>query len=400
MPKKPNIIALITACGRGKRFKSGDGLPKQYLPINNIPILRYTILSFLNNPLIDDIMCIIHPDDIDLYNQATNGLDILDPVFGGETRQQSILKGLIALNNYKKPDKVLIHDAVRPFASNKLINGVIEKLKTHPAVIPAICVEDTIKKIADGKIQWTLERQDLWRAQTPQGFIFNDIYNSHVTFKDLTFTDDAAINEYAGIPVAIVAGSQNNFKITTEEDYERAKKLALTLANNSLSQNRCGIGFDVHRTEESDQKNNKIKLGGVEIEFSKKIIAHSDGDVVIHAVIDSILGALGKGDIGDHFPDNDEKWRNANSSDMLEIVKKLLNNESATIENIDFSIICEEPKISPYKELIKNNLAKILQISPKKINVKATTTEKLGFIGRNEGIACQAVSLININNQN
>ena len=397
--KEPKIIALIPACGRGTRLKNGEGIPKQYLKINDISILRYTILNFLDNPQIDDILCIINPQDIDLYNEAIKGIDILDPVYGGNTRQKSILNGLTHLNKEHRPDIVLIHDAVRPFTSKKIINGIIEKLKTHPAVIPAVAIEDTIKKISEDQIEWTLERQDLWRAQTPQGFIFEDILNSHKAFQSLSFTDDSSINEYAGIPVAIVPGSQNNFKITTAEDYERAKNLAESLSKQTTAQIKkyesCwGTGFDFHKLQKSNKIDNKIRLGGVDIEFHQEIIAHSDGDVLIHAIIDALLGAIGEGDIGDHFPDNDKKWHDANSLEMLKIIADLINKKSIHINNIDATIICQEPKISPYKEAMKDALSKTLNIEKHRINIKATTTENLGFLGRNEAIACQAIASV------
>ena len=384
------IVALITACGRGNRFNRGEGIPKQYLPLAGIPMLRHSIMAFLNHPQVSDVLCVIHPDDIELYEQATIGLDLLNPVFGGETRQSSIRIGLEELVDYK-PNKVLIHDGVRPFVSKRIINGILEKLESHPAVIPAIAVEDTIKKIGDGKIEWTLERENLWRAQTPQGFLYQDILNSHIAFKDLNFTDDSALNEYAGIPVAIVPGSQNNFKITTEEDYDRAKHMIPFLIDDYREETRCGIGFDVHgfRKIEKDE-NNFIRICGAEIEFDKKILAHSDGDVGIHALIDALLGAIGQGDIGEHFPPSEQKWKNCDSREMLKKVYEIIQKFSATILNIDLTIICERPKILKYKNKMKEELSAILGISSKRINIKATTTEKLGFIGREEGIACQA----------
>jgi 2-C-methyl-D-erythritol 4-phosphate cytidylyltransferase/2-C-methyl-D-erythritol 2,4-cyclodiphosphate synthase len=390
------IIALITACGRGNRFNQGEGIPKQYMPLAGVPLLRHSILAFLNHPQIDEVICVIHPDDVKLYEETVLGLDLLTPVFGGQTRQASIRLGLEALGEYH-PDKVLIHDGVRPFVSKRIINGILEKLKTHPAVIPAVVVEDTLKKIDDNKIEWTLERENLWRAQTPQGFIYEDILNSHIAFKDLNFTDDSALNEYAGIPVAIVPGSQNNFKITTEEDYERAKQILPLLISNVSEEVRCGIGFDVHAYR-SLQVNETptIFLGGVEIEFNKKIIAHSDGDVVIHALMDAILGAIGMGDIGEHFPNYDSKWQNADSKEMLKNILQLLNKKSAIINNIDLVIIAQEPKINKHKEAMKNQLALITNLNISKINIKATTTEQLGFIGRSEGIACQAVVSVKI----
>ena len=388
------IVALITACGRGNRFNRGEGIPKQYLPLAGYPMLRHSILAFLNHPKVSDVICVIHPDDLELYEDAIRGLDLLNPVFGGESRQASIRLGLEELAEYL-PHKVLIHDGVRPFVSKRIINGILEKLESHPAVIPAIAVEDTIKKIGDGRIEWTLERENLWRAQTPQGFLYQDILNSHIAFKDLNFTDDSALNEYAGIPVAIVPGSQNNFKITTEEDYERAKHMVTFLNEEYREETRTGIGYDVHAFEDLvNVDSNFIRLGGVQIEFNKKIIAHSDGDVVIHAIIDAILGALGLGDIGEHFPPNDQKWKGCDSREMLKIIYNLVQKYSSSIINIDATIICERPKILKYKEKMKKEISTILGISSKKINIKATTTEGLGFTGRGEGIACQAVATL------
>ncbi len=388
------IVALITACGRGNRFNKGEGIPKQYLPLAGLPLLRHSILAFLNHPQIDDVICVIHPEDLALYEEAAAGLDLLNPVFGGDTRQASIRFGLEALREHS-PDKVLIHDGVRPFVSKRVINGILEKLETHPAVIPAVAVEDTLKKYSDGKIEWTLERENLWRAQTPQGFIYDDILNSHIAFKDLHFTDDSALNEYAGIPVAIVPGSQNNFKITTEEDYERATRMASMLINTVKEENRCGTGFDVHafRERQADE-NNFIKIAGVDIEFDKKIDAHSDGDVAIHALMDALLGAIGAGDIGEHFPPTDQKWKNADSREMLKVVKHLLVKKGAKILNVDVTIMCERPKISKFKNQMKEELAQVLGIGKSRVNIKATTTEKLGFLGREEGIAAQAVASI------
>jgi 2-C-methyl-D-erythritol 4-phosphate cytidylyltransferase/2-C-methyl-D-erythritol 2,4-cyclodiphosphate synthase len=394
------IVALITACGRGNRFNHGEGIPKQYLPLAGIPMLRHSIQAFIDHPLISDVLCVIHPDDVELYELATAGLDLLNPVFGGDTRQASIRNGLEELIDYN-PNKVLIHDGVRPFVSKRIINGILEKLESHPAVIPAIAVEDTLKKIGDGKIEWTLERENLWRAQTPQGFIYKDILNSHVAFKDLNFTDDSSLNEYAGIPVAIVPGSQNNFKITTEEDYERAKQLLPFVKEEYKFESRCGIGFDVHgfRDKEADE-DNFIRICGTDIEFDRKILAHSDGDVGIHALIDAMLGAIAEGDIGEHFPPTDQKWKNCDSRIMLKKINDLVISKGGSVVNIDLTIICERPKILKFKEKMKHELSSILNISINKINIKATTTEKLGFIGRSEGLACQAIANIMCPNKN
>ncbi len=390
----PKIVALITACGRGNRFNSGEGIPKQYLSLAGVPLLRHSILAFLNHPKITDVICVIHPEDVELYEEAVAGLDLLNPVFGGETRQASIRFGLEALRDYN-PNKVLIHDGVRPFVSKRVINGILEKLETHPAVIPAVAVEDTLKKYSNGKIEWTLERENLWRAQTPQGFLYKDILESHTAFKDLNFTDDSALNEYAGIPVAIVPGSQNNFKITTAEDFERACRMVSMLIQNVKEENRCGTGFDVHAfRERRKDENNFVRICGIDIEFDKKIDAYSDGDVGIHAAIDALLGAIGEGDIGEHFPPSEAKWKNIDSREMLKIVKHLLVKKGATILNLDVTIICEKPKISKFKKQMEMELAKVLGITESRVNIKATTTEKLGFLGREEGIAAQAVASV------
>lgn len=378
-------FALITSSGRGTRFDA-EGIPKQYLSLAGISILRHSILAFLNNPRIDNILCVIHPDDVRLYEESVAGLDILDPVFGGETRQVSVRKGLEALQEYN-PDKVLIHDSVRPFASRLIIDGTLDKLETHPAVIPAVAVEDTIKKYADGKIEWTLERQDLWRAQTPQGFIYEDIINSHQAFKDQNFTDDAALNEYAGIPVAIIPGSQNNFKITTKEDYERAQRIAATLNLKVKEEVRIGTGFDFHKFTKQEKGKDFVTICATKVKHNKAIKAHSDGDVALHALIDALLGSVAMGDIGDYFPDTDERCKDIDSAKMLREVISVLTKKGAQIFNVDLTIIAEEPKISKYKAEMRSNLAKLLDIEKSRVNVKATTTEKMGFLGKKEGIA-------------
>ncbi len=389
------IIALITACGRGTRFSS-DGIPKQYQKIAGETILRHSVLAFLNHSKIDDVICVINRDDLKLYEQAVRGLDLINPVYGGKTRQDSVRKGLEALSEFA-PDKVLIHDAVRPFVSKKIINGILEKLQTHPAVIPAVAVEDTIKKYSDGKIEWTLERQDLWRAQTPQGFLFEDIINSHRSFKGKSFTDDSALNEYAGIPVAIIPGSQNNFKITTKEDLERGKNIISSLNKNIVEEIRSGIGYDVHAfRKKTSGENNFIRICGVDIEHSKKIRAHSDGDVGIHAAIDALLGAISKGDIGDLFPDGDPKYKDADSLDLLKEANYIVKKNCAKIINLDITIICEEPRISIFKSEMKNILANTLEIESSRINVKGTTTEKMGFLGKKQGIAAQAIANVKV----
>ena len=391
------VIALITASGRGARFSlGGEGIPKQYMPLAGVAMLRHTILAFLNHPKINDVICVIHPDDIKLYEEAVIGLDLLNPVFGGQTRQISVHNGLEALRE-ENPEKVLIHDGARPFTTKRVINGILEKLETHPAVIPAIAIEDTIKKYRDGKIEWTIERDNLWRAQTPQGFIYQDILNAHKSLKHMNFTDDAALDEYCGIPVAIVPGSQNNFKVTTEEDYERAKRIIAMRIEDVKEETRCGIGYDVHAfRDRKEGEDGFIKIAGVEIKFDKQVESHSDGDAAIHAIIDALLGSIGEGDIGEHFSDKDPKWEDCDSREMLRITNHILRKRGARILNIDLTVICEAPKISKYKKQMEETIADTLNIKKGRVNLKATTTEKLGFLGRKEGIAAHAICSVSI----
>lgn len=393
-------FALITACGRGTRFENEDGIPKQYLSIAGISMIRHSIIAFLNHPQIANVLCVINPSDIDLYEESVRGLDLLNPVFGGDTRQISVKNGLLALVEHK-PSKILIHDAVRPFVSKAIISGVIERISDKMGVIPAIAVADTIKKTSDGKVEETIQRLNLWQAQTPQGFMFEDILSAHLSAADQNFTDDAAIAEFVGLDVIVIPGSQNNFKITTKDDYERGKIMLSHLILQTKNEMRIGNGFDVHEfCDYEDDNPRKIRLGGVEIEFEKKILAHSDGDVIIHSLIDAILGGIGEGDIGDHFPPNDSRWRNCDSRVMLAEVCRLLRKKDAKILNIDLCLICEKPKISKFKVAIKHELARIIGIEECRVNLKATTTEKLGFLGRGEGIACQASALISLNSTN
>ncbi len=393
MGQNTRTIALITAAGRGSRIISDYETPKQYLKLCGLSILRHSINAFKKNSDVDDIMIIIHPDDIELYNEAIAGLDILPPVFGGSTRQESVRLGLEALKA-NPPHKVLIHDAARPFINNKIITAVIRQLDISPAVIPAIPVDDTIKKCGDGKILWTVERSDLWRAQTPQGFIFNDILHYHVLYKDKNFTDDATIKEYAGIPVTIIPGSQNNFKVTTDEDFERASSVAAFNFGQTIREIRVGIGYDIHKFEDKPSETEKIMLGGIEISYPFKLIGHSDADALLHAITDSLLGAVGGQDIGTHFSDKDPKWKNSNSASFLKYANQMVLNAGGKIVNIDANIICERPKIGPYRVAIQERIASILQINPSRINIKGKTNEQLDAVGRGEAIICQVVASV------
>ena len=381
-------IALIVAAGRGKRFDSEK--PKQYQYLGSKAVLTHSLESMINHPLINEVRVIIHPEDMSLYNEVTEGLDLLDPVFGGKTRQESVLSGLESIKA-RKPEIVIIHDAARPFVTDEIISSAIENLyfsQGAQGAIAAIEISDSLKKVSDNIITGNINRENIWRAQTPQVFRFNEIYKAHKSAVGKDFTDDASVAENSNLTVSIVKGSENNIKITNSED--------LIIANNYLSTElndiRTGIGFDVHKFISGDS----IKLCGINIPHTKSLEGHSDADVAFHSVTDAILSALGDGDIGMHFPPNDTRWKNADSAEFLSFAMDRLTKRGGFVSNLNLLIICEYPKISPHRDAMINNIYQISGIDSNRINIQATTTEKLGFLGRGEGIGAQSTVLIRL----
>lgn len=372
---------LILAGGSGSRV--GADIPKQYLSVGGVPIIRRTVEAFLSHPAVDVVQLVIGAEDADRYAAALDGLDIPAPVTGGASRQESGRKGLEALEAHD-PDHVLIHDAARPFVDPATIDRVIDALQDAPAVLPAVPVADTLKRSegAPPVIAETVDRQNIWRAQTPQGFRFSDILAAHRAAAGLEMTDDTAVAEHAGLAVSLVHGSEENFKITMPEDLRRAERIT----GNMTGETRIGSGFDVHAFGDG----NKVILCGVEIPHDRALEGHSDADVALHAVTDALLGAIAEGDIGSHFPPSDPQWRGAASRVFLEHAASLITGRSGSIGNIDLTIICEAPKIGPHRDAMRQSLSDMLNIEPDRVSVKATTTEKLGFTGRGEGIAAQA----------
>lgn len=377
--------AIIVAAGRGQRM--GGEIPKQYLKIDGVPILRRTVEAFYKNGNIDLVKIIIHPDDQNLYDEAVKGLNLPDPVIGGDTRQQSVMNGLNSLSE-SSPEYVFIHDAARPFITEELIDKLAEAVEKKGAVIPALNVTDTIKYMTSDHINNTIDRNYLYRAQTPQAFDYAAILKAHQTSNGRDYTDDSSIAEQNGIKVYIVEGSEENFKITTEEDLRKAEMMTGT----NYTDVRIGHGIDVHAFEEGDS----ITLGGVNIPHSKKLKGHSDADVALHAITDAILGAMAMGDIGEHFPPSDDKWKGASSDIFLKHAAALVSEADGVIANIDLTVICEEPKIGPHRDLIRDKISEIIDLDIARISVKATTTEKLGFTGKGEGIMAQAVATIRL----
>jgi 2-C-methyl-D-erythritol 4-phosphate cytidylyltransferase / 2-C-methyl-D-erythritol 2,4-cyclodiphosphate synthase len=383
-----SVAVLIVAAGRGTRV--GASLPKQYLPIAGAPLLRRTVETFVRHPRIDYVRVAIHPDDRDLYNSATSGLDILDPVPGGVSRQDSVRLGLESLVA-EAPDRVLIHDGARPFPDPELVNRVIDGLDEAPGALAALPVSDTLKRATtDNCAGETVDRSGLWRAQTPQGFHFPAILAAHQELAGHELTDDAAVAEQAGLQVKLVAGSEDNFKVTEPEDIQRAERMLAA----TLDETRVGNGFDVHRFEPGDH----VTLCGVAIPHDQGLAGHSDADVAMHALTDAIMGAIGAGDIGNHFPPSDPQWKGAPSRIFLEKAGSLVSERGARISNLDITVICEAPKVGPHRETMVAQIADILKLETGRVSVKATTTERLGFTGRGEGIAAQATATIRFPN--
>lgn len=373
-------VALVVAGGRGSRF--GGDLPKQYRLLAGKAVIRHALEAFAAHPAVDAILPVIHPDDGDLFAEAAAGLDLLPPAFGGATRQESVRLGLEALAG-RAPDRVLIHDAARPFPGSGLISRVIEALDAVPGAIPALPVADTLKRGESGQIAGTVDRSGLWRAQTPQGFRYKDILDLHRRFQGAELTDDAALCEQAGLAVALVPGSEENQKVTTQEDLIRAERAA-------RHEIRCGTGFDVHAIVPGDG----VTLCGVKIPGDFALKGHSDADVALHALTDAILGAIGAGDIGTHFPPSDSQWKGAPSDIFLRHAAKLVAERGGRILNVDLTIVCEKPKVGPHRPAMETRIAEILGIDAERVNVKGKTTEQLGFTGRGEGIAAQAAASV------
>lgn len=378
--------ALILAGGSGSRF--GSERPKQYLPLAGIAVLRRAANAFVDHSAVDHVRVVLRSDDRDLYDAMFADAPLMPPVDGGATRQESARRGLESLRDLQ-PDKVLIHDGARPFADEALIGRVIDALDRYPAVVPALPVNDTIKHAAEdgATISSTMDRSSLRRAQTPQGFRFSEILVAHKAAEGAELTDDSMVAERAGLPVALVMGSESNLKITTQEDMAQAERV---LGGGLIT--RIGTGFDVHRFGPGDH----VILGGITIAHDFGLEGHSDADAALHAITDALLGAIGNGDIGSHFPPSDEQWRGADSAAFLRHAAALVTARGGMIDNVDVTLICEAPKIGPHREVMRGRIAEILGISLSGVSVKATTTEGLGFTGRREGIAAQAVAAIRL----
>lgn len=384
MNESEQCIAIIVAAGQGLR--AGDGLPKQYRTLAGKPVLRRSIETFLRSPRVTAVQVVISSGQEEMYARCVSGLNLPPPVTGGSTRQESVAAGLKAVAPLK-PRTVLIHDAARALVGQDVIAAVCHGLDGHDAVIPCIPASDTLKTIEGDRITGTVPREQFALAQTPQGFHFEKIMSAHRMAHGKAYTDDASIAEAAGMEVHVVQGSRTNIKLTTPEDFVIAEHMLQGRA--SL---RAGTGYDVHRFCPGDH----VWLCGVKVPHSHGLEGHSDADVGLHALTDAILGAAALGDIGQHFPPSDMRWKGANSAVFLAHAASLLRDRGGEIENVDITVICERPKVSPHRDEMAARIAAILEVDRARVSVKATTTEGLGFTGRQEGIAAQAIAMVRL----
>lgn len=373
-----NTAAIIVAAGQGTR--AGSSVPKQFAPIAGKPMLAHSFAALSSHPAIEQVLVVIGQEQEAALEEALGKVAF---VIGGTTRRESVANGLAAID----AERVLIHDAARPFLSHKVIDALLAVLDSHEGALPALPVADTLARGGDA-LGDTVPREGLVRVQTPQAFRTATIRAAHAAWpSDREATDDAQMVRALGQEIALVPGDIQLEKITHPADFAAAEaRHAATMRV------RTAQGYDVHRFAEGEE----LWLGGVQIPHSKGLSGHSDADVALHAVTDALLGTIGAGDIGMHFPPSDAKWRGAASARFLEHAVGLLAAQGGVIDFIDLTIICEAPKIGPHREAIRASIAAILQVRESQVSVKATTTERLGFTGRGEGMAAQAIATIRI----
>lgn len=376
---------LIAAAGIGSRL--GGDVPKQYLSIGGKPILRRTIETFLACPGLQSLHVIINPEHKRLYEEVTQGLDLSPPVSGGNSRKESIYLGLESLSNLKSEEKILIHDGARPFVTVDNILNIVNVLDQAQAATLSIPVADTLYRDNTGAY---INREGLNAIQTPQGFHYGLIKRAHETYGEEDYTDDTSLVAALGESITLVEGRRANIKITTQEDLHLAERLC----ESRKMTTRTGTGYDVHAF--ANEESSSIRLCGIDIPYNRRLSGHSDADVGLHALTDALLGALALGDIGEHFPPSDDKWKNKDSSFFLEEIVKLLKQKKGSITNLDLTLICEQPKIGPHRVEMQNRIAEICDLPSGTVSVKATTSEGLGFTGRGEGIAAQAIATIEL----
>jgi 2-C-methyl-D-erythritol 4-phosphate cytidylyltransferase / 2-C-methyl-D-erythritol 2,4-cyclodiphosphate synthase len=383
------VAAVVVAAGRGLR--AGGDLPKQYRRILGEPVIRPSLAAFASHRGIFALQPVIHADDGALFQEASKGLELLPAVHGGATRQASVRAGLEALERHR-PDLVLVHDAARPFASEGLIARAIAAAAASGAAVPVVAVADTVKTVdAAGCVTGTVDRAHLRLVQTPQAFGFAALLDAHRRAKAAgrdDFTDDAHIVEWAGLKVSTFEGEAGNVKLTSNDDFVRAEAAMLA----ALSDVRTGFGFDVHSFGAGDH----VMLGGVPIPHGRGLAGHSDADVVLHALVDAVLGALAEGDIGVHFPPTDPRWRGVSSDRFFAFAVERVRARGGRIAHLDVTVVCEAPRIGPHRDAMRARIAEIAGLPIERVGVKATTSEKMGFTGRGEGMAAFANATVRL----
>ena len=374
------LTALIVAAGKGER--AGGGVPKQFRLLGGKPVLRWAVQSLIRHPAVQSVRVVIGKGQRDLAFAALDGLDVGDPIEGGAERADSVRAGLSAIQG----EAVLVHDAARPFCPAAVVDRLVASLEFYEGAAPVLAVGDTLAR-AGGTLEDVVDRSGLVRVQTPQAFRLEALKSAYEGWSGPSPTDETTVVRAAGMQVATVEGDPALTKLTLSADFERAEQW---LAGRFSP--RTGMGFDVH----AFAGNGPLMLGGIEVPHSRGLAGHSDADVVLHAITDALLGAGGLGDIGEHFPPSDSRWKGAASSLFLAHAAELLRARGAIIDHVDCTVIAEAPKIGPHRNAIRTRIAEIAGLSIEQVSIKATTTEGLGFTGRSEGIAAQAVASIRI----
>ncbi|WP_417615980.1 bifunctional 2-C-methyl-D-erythritol 4-phosphate cytidylyltransferase/2-C-methyl-D-erythritol 2,4-cyclodiphosphate synthase [Parasphingorhabdus sp.] len=376
--------ALIVAAGVGAR--AGLDVPKQFETVGGMPMIRHSVERLSSHPDIDQIWIVVAAGQEEQLNQALAPLSCYKIVIGGATRQQSVYNGLVAIRQAGGARNILVHDAARPFVSHQVIDRVLDQLKNTAGAIPVLPSVDTMVQICDDQLDRTVDRNSLWRVQTPQAFDFFKLIDAHENIAaGQDASDDAQIFKAAGHIVSIVEGDEALKKYTLPTDFGGKEA-------EPMRQIRTGMGYDVHRLAAGEE----LWLGGVKIEHDKGLSGHSDADVLLHALTDALLGTIAAGDIGDHFPPSDPQWRGVASARFVEHAAALIAEKGGIIHNVDMTVICEAPKIKPHRETIQRKIAEILSITRDQVSIKATTTEGLGFTGRGEGVAAQAIATVSL----
>jgi 2-C-methyl-D-erythritol 4-phosphate cytidylyltransferase / 2-C-methyl-D-erythritol 2,4-cyclodiphosphate synthase len=374
------VTVLIVAAGTGSRL--GGGLPKQFRALGGKPVLRRAVEAFVGHPRIDAVRVVVAADHRELALSTLQGLAVGELILGGAQRSDSVRAGLEAIGD----GVVLVHDAARPFCPPPIVDALLDALVSHDGAVPVLPVADTLAK-GDRRLSGAVDRARLLRIQTPQAFHVEDLLFAMDEAASASATDESSVMIAAGLKVATVPGAECLFKLTSPEDWDRAEML---LHANMIS--RSGMGFDVHAFDGPGP----LMLGGVEIAHDRGLAGHSDADVVLHAITDALLGAAAMGDIGQHFPPSDPQWKGASSDRFLRHAADLVRGAGGIIDHIDCIVICEAPKVGPHRAAIQARVAQILELAVDSVSVKATTTEGLGFTGRGEGIAAQAIATVRL----